>query len=365
MDSTLTRLDRSVDFLVNKKDLHECRVAEAAPVELEPGQALLAVDAFALTANNITYAVLGDMMSYWNFFPAEEGWGRVPVWGFADVVESTHDSLEEGTRIYGYLPPSSQLVVKPERVDPRGFMEGSEHRSQLPATYNSYVRTDADPGYAEGYEAQQMLLRPLFFTSFLIDDFLDHAESFGASAVIFSSASSKTAIGTAFLLSRRQGVEVIGLTSPGNAEFVEGLGIYDRVVPYEAVGSLDEQPSVYVDMAGDGDLRKAVHRHYGDQLAHSAIVGATHWDAMALDAGELPGPAPTVFFAPDRVAKRSKEWGREELERRLGAAWLPFVEWTSGWLEVSHGSGPEDVERVYRELLDGRSRPAAGHILSL
>ena len=109
------------DFLVKRDDLHDSRIADSEPPELEPGQALLRVDTFGLTANNITYAVMGDAMSYWSFFPAEEGWGRIPMWGFAEVERSEAEGVEAGTRVYGYLPPSSHLVVTPVAVDERGF----------------------------------------------------------------------------------------------------------------------------------------------------------------------------------------------------------------------------------------------------
>jgi hypothetical protein len=77
------------DFLVKRNDLRECRVVESPPPELESGQALLRVKTFGLTANNVTYAVFGEAMNYWDFFPTEdEGWGRVPMWGFAEVERS-------------------------------------------------------------------------------------------------------------------------------------------------------------------------------------------------------------------------------------------------------------------------------------
>jgi Protein of unknown function (DUF2855) len=76
------------DFLVKRDDLRECRIAESDVPELEPRQALLRIDTFGLTTNNVTYAVMGEVMSYWDFFPAEGGWGRVPMWGFAEVEES-------------------------------------------------------------------------------------------------------------------------------------------------------------------------------------------------------------------------------------------------------------------------------------
>src|SRR5215212_11921980 len=102
------------DFLVKRDDLRECRTAPGAPPEPEPGQALLRVDTFGLTANNVTYAVLGEMMSYWDFFPAPEGWGRVPMWGFAEVESSRAEGVDPGTRLFGYLPPSSHLLVTPD-----------------------------------------------------------------------------------------------------------------------------------------------------------------------------------------------------------------------------------------------------------
>jgi catechol 2,3-dioxygenase-like lactoylglutathione lyase family enzyme len=355
----------STDFVVRRDDLHECRFAETALPALEPGQALLAVDTFGLTANNVTYAVFGDAMSYWSFFPAPEGWGRVPVWGFADVAASTHDGLPEGARVYGYFPPSSHLVVTPARVDPHGFMDSAPHRAGLPATYNAYVRTDADPVYDSATEAEQMLLRPLFFTSWLLDDFLAEEGFFGAGTAVLSSASSKTALSAAFLLSRREGIEVVGLTSAASVDFVAGLGVYSSVVTYDDVASLPGGRAVYIDMSGAADVRSAVHHRYGEDLAHSAAVGATHWTEMAAPPEPLPGPPATLFFAPDRVTKRSADWGRSGLEQRLAESWHEFAAWLSGWLEVQHGRGPEGVEHAWREVLEGRVSPSAGHVLSL
>jgi hypothetical protein len=354
-----------VDFLIAKDDLHRCRFDEGDPPALKPGQALLAVDSFGLTSNNITYAKFGEAMSYWSFFPAEDGWGRMPVWGFAHVTDSSHDAVDTGTRVYGYLPPSSELVVTPARVDARGFLDATPHRAGLPPAYNGYLKVDADPVYDADSEDEQMLFRPLFFTSYLIDDFLDDAGFFGAGMVLISSASSKTASALAFLLSRRAGVDVIGLTSQRSAEFARGLGVYDHVVAYGEEDSLPAGAAVYVDIAGDAELRNAVHGHYGVDLAHSAVVGATHHDRMGEVPASLPGPPPTFFFAPDRLAKRTEEWGREGLERRIAEAWGPFLEWTRGWLQVIHGSGPEPLERAYLDLLDGRIDPATAHVLSL
>jgi len=353
-----------MDFLVARDDLHRCRFEDSEPPQLEPGQALLAVDRFGLTANNITYAMFGEAMSYWDFFPTEAGWGRMPVWGFAEVSESDVEALAPGTRVYGYLPPSSELVVRPARVDSRGFVDASTHRASLPAAYNGYTRVEADAIYEEATEPAQMLLRPLFFTSYLIDDFLEEADSFGAHTVLLSSASSKTSSALAFLLSRRDGIEVVGLTSSRSRDFAAALGVYDRVLTYAEIDSLEDEPAVYVDMAGDAQVRRDVHTHFDAALAHSAVVGATHHDRMGDVPDSLPGPRPTFFFAPDRVLKRTTEWGREGFEAKLAAAWQPYVEWTDGWLEVVHEHGPQAIERAYLDLLDGRIDPAKAHVLS-
>ena len=352
------------DFLVKRDDLRDCRIAESEVPGIEPGQALLAVDAFGLTANNITYAVFGETMSYWDFFPAEEGWGRVPVWGFAEVEESQAEGLDRGTRVYGYLPPSSHLVVTPE-VDAGGFMDGSAHRRPLPSTYQRYHLAESDPFYRADTEEIQMLLRPLFFTSFLIDDQLADDGLAAKGPVVVSSASSKTAIGAAFLLSRREGVELVGLTSSRSAGFVGGLGIYDRTVTYDAIPSLERRPATFVDVAGDDAVRRAVHSHYGDELLYSMAVGVTHWQQFGGGEAQLPGPSPTFFFAPDRVVKRSEDWGPAALNRRAADAWHPFCDWAGGWLEVIRGQGLEAVRAAYVDVLEGRVEPSRAHVISL
>jgi len=210
-----------------------------------------------------------------------------------------------------------------------------------------------------------MLLRPLFFTSFLIDDQLDDEGLATRGPVLISSASSKTAIAAAFMLAQREGVELIGLTSSRSTGFVEELGIYDRVVAYDAIETLERGPATFVDVAGDGDVRLAVHSHYGDDLAHSMAVGATHWEELGAGVGALPTPTPTLFFAPDRVVKRSKDWGRAGLEQRVADAWHPFCEWTGGWLETIRSQGFDGVKSAYLDVIEGRVAPQNAHVISL
>ena len=356
-----------VDFLVGRKDLRQCRFADAPRPVVKEGEVLLRADQFAFTSNNVTYAVFGDAMNYWAFFPAPAGWGRVPVWGFAEIEESKHPQLKAGERLYGYLPMSTWLVVQPDRVTPASFMDATPHRRPLPAPYQLYSRVAADPNYDRAAEDQQALLWPLYYTSFLIEDFLTDNQLFGGKSVVLASASSKTALGVAWGLSkhRPQDCEVVGLTSPGNRAFCEKLGYYDRVVTYDALEQLPAAtPTVFVDMAGEGRLLHRVHHHFRDQLKYSCIVGATHWEARETQ-HQLPGAKPQFFFAPTQVAKRRKDWGPGGLEQRFGVAWRELLPSVNGWLKVVRGRGRAAVEAAYREVLDGRLKPEQGHVLSL
>src|SRR5262249_8239217 len=122
----------AIDFLVGRRDLRRTAFVpgrNSLDTVLEPGQVLVHVHRFALTSNNVTYGAVGDMIGYWGFFPAEEGWGRIPVWGFGDVVRSAHDDVPVGERIYGYFPMSTCAVLQPFQVSPAAFVDASAHRA--------------------------------------------------------------------------------------------------------------------------------------------------------------------------------------------------------------------------------------------
>lgn len=373
---TVTTLD------VDRGQLSTTRIFEEADRPLVEGEVRVSVEHFALTSNNITYGVFGDGMRYWDFFPALQDtenqdvatlWGRIPVWGFAEIIDSRMPTVEVGRRIYGYLPMSTDLIVKPGRVDERGFTDTSEHRSAMAGAYNRYMFTDHDPMYRADREAQQMVLWPLFMTSFMIDDLLgqnvleDDASSI--TTVVISSASSKTAIGAAYLLAQRTGVTVVGLTSTKNSDFVRSLECYHRVVTYDQMGDLPSGTAsditAYVDIAGDRSVTHAVHAHYQDDLSYSMVVGSTHWDAPTSTGGGLAGPKPEFLFAPSQIALRTKEWGRVGLDQRVGESWKRFSEWTDSWIKVEPTAGATAVENLYQELLAGRVDPTIGHVCTM
>lgn len=360
-------------FVVEKKTLANTRWIHSEPAPLMEGAVRLAIDSFALTSNNITYAAFGDAMNYWGFFPTgDAATGCIPVWGFADVTESRCEGVDVGERFYGYFPIADEVVLAPARINAAGFSDGAAHRRELHPVYNHYLRCSADPGYVAAHEAEQALLRPLFITSFLIDDFLADNGFFGARSVILSSASSKTAYGTAFCLAQRRGaggVRVIGLTSPANLAFTQGLGCYDDVLAYDAVATLPaDVPTVYVDFSGSVGLRASIHQHFGDGLTYSCSVGGTHWDELGSGKG-LPGPKPTLFFAPAQIKKRLADWGPAGLQQRTANAWAAFMRPVTAaekpWLRVVRGHGAAAIESTYAALLGGRSNPAEGHLLAV
>ncbi|HEY2189462.1 MAG TPA: DUF2855 family protein [Caldimonas sp.] len=361
-------------FTVGRSDLRRTAWREASPQPLARGQARVGIGPFALTSNNVTYGAFGEAMQYWNFFPTgDPGTGCIPVWGFATVSESLVDGVDVGERFYGYWPMADEAVVEPVRVVSEGFVDGALHRKDLPEVYNRYLRCSSDPAYRVEHEALIALLRPLFITSFLIDDFLADNVFFGADTVLVSSASSKTAYGLAFCLERRRGSRdapaSVGLTSSANVAFTRGLGCYDRVVRYDELSTLPTTArAVYVDMSGDASLRAAIHERWGDALAYSCSVGGTHWEALGGGKG-LPGPRPVLFFAPAQIKKRVAEWGAGGLQERLGVAWTAFIARVGDeerpWLRVVAGAGRDAVAHTYGSLLDGRVPADEGRVLVL
>jgi len=360
---------KSTDFIVARNDLQQCKFIETQlpdAAALPDDALLIKIDRFAFTANNITYAVTGDQLKYWQLFPAPENFGNIPVWGFGEVVASRHPGINIGECLFGYFPMATHLVIEAADVSKRGLRDAAAHRQGVAPVYNAYARVSGDPAFAGRQGDYQALLRPLFMLSFLVDDFLAENEFYGARSVMLSSASNKTAFGLAHLLhTLRKPIRVIGLTSAANSDFIQSLGCYDEVVAYDRVTSLpSDQPVAFVDMAGNSELRAKLHRHFGDRMKYSGRIGLTHRSSSP-DEPQLPGAKPTWFFAPDQIRNRAKEWGPGGIDTRFSAAWAGFAPMLDRWLKVTQGRGEEPVKQVYLDTLGGRVPPDRGYILSL
>ena len=352
---------------VRRDDLASAELVAVPDAELAEGAVRLKIESFSVTSNNITYAVAGESFGYWKFFPAPEGFGIVPMWGHAKVIESKSDDIAVGERVYGYLPMASHLDVVPGKVSAHGFTDVTEHRQPLPPIYNQYARLNADPEHDPAREGERMIFGPLFKTGFLIEYFMRNEGWFGAERVILTSASSKTAMGLASVAKENSpNIKRIGLTSPGNIEFVEGTGLYDAVYAYREVGGLSIRPSVSVDFAGNAGLLKQIHEHLGQNLKYSCLVGATHIEERAggMDGGaNLPGPTPTLFFAPDHMITFYKEHGPQKAGELTAASWRNFLETVEGSVEIEKHSGLEAARQTYLARVGGSVDPAKGIVI--
>ncbi|WP_128892828.1 DUF2855 family protein [Erythrobacter sp. HKB08] len=352
---------------VRKDALTEAELVHVEPGVLPDGAVRLEIESFSVTANNITYAVVGDGFGYWNFFPAPDGMGIVPMWGHAKVVESNHPDIAVGERVYGYLPMGTHLDVVPGNVSKGGFMDMAAHRQPMSPIYNQYSRLAADPEHDPAREGERMIFGPLFKTGFLIESFMRRENWFGAGTVVMTSASSKTSMGLASVAKHRSpDVKRIGLTSKGNVEFTRSTGLYDEVVAYDDVASLSADPAVVVDFAGNAGVLKAIHEHFGDALKYSCLVGATHIEARGAGMGgdaDLPGPTPTLFFAPDHAVAAIKELGPEGFGKQVAESWHAFLADVGDTVEIERHAGIEAAKQVFVAMVQGQVDPAKGIVI--
>ena len=253
------------------------------------------------------------------------------------------------------------------RVSPRGFYDGSEHRATLTSAYNQYMRCSNDAAYVRADENYQLIVRPLFITSFMGADFLQDNNFFGAEQVLVSSASSKTAYGTAFCLHGKYDVKLLGLTSGRNREFVEGLGCYDETVTYDALESLAQDwPTLYLDFSGDEALRSKVHHHFGSSLTYDCFAGSAQ-NTDFLRKLDLPGPEPKFYFAPVQIKKRNADWGHDVVNQRFNDAQLRFIRRISdpenSWMRVEETHGFTAAQQLIDDLHAGRTAPFNGYVV--
>lgn len=350
---------------VLRSDINQAQCVQVGVTDLAPGAIRLEIESFAITSNNITYAAMGDGFGYWNFFSGQGDWGIVPVWGHARVIESRHDSVAVGERVYGYLPMASSLDVMPGRVGPGGFVDTAPHRQPMSPIYNQYSRLASDPEHDPAREAERMIFGPLFKTGFLIEAFMRRNDWFGAQTLVMTSASSKTAMGLASVAKHRSpGIHRIGLTSARNTAFVEQSGLYDSVIAYEQIGDLPQTSSVSVDFAGNGALLAQIHTVLDANLAYSCMVGATHHDTRGAAApSELVGPKPELFFAPDHAVAIVKDMGMEAFGQELAQSWHTFLGDVGGTVDVERVKGLAQAREVYVAMAGGAVDPAKGVVV--
>ncbi len=352
---------------VNRSDYHATRVVEQDIADLMAEEILVSIRKFALTSNNVSYAVSGDMIGYWNYYPAEAPFGNVPVWGIAEVIQSRSPDIKIGERLWGFFPMASATKLKVGFVADDNFMDATEYRSQLPALYNQYRRTTNEPEFLSKLEDERCLLFPLFITSYLIYDYLKDNDFFGAKQVIIGSVSSKTGFGVAKLIHEdaEAQVEVVGMTSQHNVGFVEQLACCDQIVVYGNENQINPNlNTAYVDMSGNGPLTQTLHHHFKERMVDSCLVGATHWkEDRKLDPA-LPGARPTFFFAPAQISKRNKEWGVGVVFEKATIAAARMAHDIKDDIAIERIAGPESAAQIWKDMLDNKVAPNRGVMVS-
>lgn len=347
---------------VKRGDIRDARIVERAEAPLAEGAARLKIDLFGLSSNNITYAAMGDgQLGYWDFFPAPEGLGRPPVWGFGTVTESRAAGVAAGARYYGYFPLGEFLDVVPARANERGFSDGAAHRAAKAPIYNQYTANGADAAYDAKYEAEQVLLRPVYGSGWWLGDYVHQGSP---KTVISSSASSKSALAMADLLKRRGGQTHIGLTSAANADYVRESGLYDRIVTYDELASLKaDAPATYVDFMGSAQTRNAAARALGPVLTRSVLFGATDWQAAGAAAGrENIGPTPEFFFTPTYAMQRMQ--ADPSLGEQSARDMRAFYESSRRLITPRRVTGAEAILDAWRTLASGKTPPRDGIVCS-
>jgi hypothetical protein len=359
----MSEVHNVTEIWIEKSNVANTKVVEKEfdSSQLSSDEVLLKIDSLGFSANNITYSVFGDKMGYWGFFPADDTWGIVPMWGFATVIESHHAEVKVGEQVFGYLPMASHLVITAGKSSPTHFFDISEKRKSISPVYDNYVRCATDPGYQVDREAWQLNYRPLFMTSFVLDDYV--GEGLVASAqpikqVILTSASSKTAYGAAHLLQKHKkerglNYQVVGLTSASNKIFTQDLDCYDLVLSYDEIVQLGENNTCWVlDFAGNKGLLLNLQKQFAENLNKLVLIGSTDVDAQHdKPDGHLDSE---FFFAPSQVKKRSGEWGHAGFAERYAKAWQSFAVHMHGKVAVAEYSGVKAIETLYHTGLENK-----------
>lgn len=362
----------NLQFQVRKKQFVDSRLTEnsASELALDEGDILVKIDKFAYTANNITYAVTGDTIGYWNFYPVSDGteqWGMIPVWGFAHVVQSKCNSVSVGDRFFGYFPPAIHLKMHPVRVDEQRFVAGSPHRVKLPAVYNVYHKVTTELNNQQTLENQRMVLFPLHLTAYFLGDRLQEKQFYGAEQVLILSASSKTGTGLGYALRElAESPHIVGLTSPRNLESVAQLKLYDSCLSYAEIAQIKSVPTVIVDMSGSGKILKEIHVHLGDQLKYILKVGLTHWTdtSSSADIEDLTERS-RFFFAPTQIARRMQEWGPNEYQRRTEGFMKKAADRTGEWMDFRKIEGLQGLMDIHPRVCKGEIPTNQGLVVEM
>jgi hypothetical protein len=214
------------------------------------------VDSFALTSNNVTYArsAIDELLG---LLPTgDQVTGCIPVWGFADVIESRCESIAVGER---YLRLLADCVTRRYctafNAKASGFIDGAAHRARAACGYNQYTTLQQRSGYVARRKHSRRCCGHSSSPRSLIGRIPGRQRFLRRASRHLSARPARRHTAPRSALHSGEGPRrsaVIGLNSPGNLAFSpRGLGCYDRGLNYDELTTLPAStPVVYVDFSG-------------------------------------------------------------------------------------------------------------------
>lgn len=376
--------------------LNALLIDSSIPATLPTHHIVVRIDRFAFSSNNITYQALGEIahFRYFDFHgsPKDPGVnGVIPVWAYGSVIASNVPAIKADERVFGYFAMARYLLLPVETPSTNKF-NFYVPRPHLPADrrpYNQITRCGSDPLYRPSDEDLSMIYRPLFWTSFWAEDWLYTAPESpynGASAILISSASAKTAFCLAYRIRKRgkSDVTVIGFTSRGNLAFTRKLGLYDWVFTYENVeacvlfGSTGIKNSIYVDIAGNETFNSKITQVLGPSLVRNISLGVTNLNPTIEPKYYMPSSGVTqgagsdntsesveFFFMPEWLAVRKRTLTPPDIAFMQYTAWTDLMRDCLAWVTIERTWGAETVKEAYLRAVVGRINPEKGMIWSM
>ncbi|SPO05444.1 uncharacterized protein DNG_08131 [Cephalotrichum gorgonifer] len=403
----------AVIHVVSKRDntRHEvCRLDEgqASAGKLAESSIRVRTGLMALTSNNLSYARAGAFLHWWDTYPVPDSapapyndngeWGIVPAWGYGRVVDSTIDSIEAGSLLWGFWPASSHAVdlqLRPSQ--PSGhWVETSPHRSQLMTLYNRYEQVEPGDDLAMKMAA---LCKPLWTGPYLLNrtvfskpgvhplgveaPWSEEDADLSSAVVINASASSKTGRSFSWALARDRDAAAGGplallqLTSApqvlprfSDCAFPIKSGRYGDPGAMEWVAGFKPARVVIVDFGAADPVIESLASDAGKIAASVTVIAVGH-EAKVYSDEEIQAHAVLhktlgkVQLNASGLRDRAMETlGPEKFFRSLDEDWVRcYEEEGLGRLELRELSGVEGdqgVKGAWDDLCSGNVPPNVG-----
>ncbi|POS70660.1 hypothetical protein DHEL01_v210944 [Diaporthe helianthi] len=394
---------------------HLVSLPDAVPYPpLGPSSVRIRTKVLALTSNNMSYAKAGFLLKWWGVHPLPPStpapfydstkYGRINCWGFAEVLDSTHPSVEKGSYMWGYLPIGTlaqDLVVEEAAVPGQVFVKNG-YRQDIFTIYNRYFVFPPDLASQiesrAGTVAYDAIVRIMYETAYLINRFvftLEPKETVnpGAGDVVWDSnkadikgatviclaPGSKAAL--SFARELRQGdkkpvAKVVGAASDYSIDFVAKTGEYDQVIstaedPSKILAGIpNDGKIVLIDFGGRGGVARrwatALSKSHKNVLLMNCGSEISEQTSSEVLAGfqQAQSNTPTYDSAPVN-ASDIREYaiakvGEEKYFRDFEEAWKTFKKTPVKGLNISWGSGMDDVLKGWESLAKGTVQPDEG-----